>query len=45
MLEAVVIAAIWADGADVGQKIGTIKIPKWTVEDGGSEGSACQAIN
>lgn len=45
MLGAVVIAAIWADGADVGQKIGTVKIPKWTLEGGGSVGLACQTIN
>lgn len=45
VLGGVVIAAIWADGADVGQKIGTVKIPKRTLEGGGSVGSARQAIN
>lgn len=45
MLGAVVITAIWADGADAGQKIGTRKIPKRTLEGGGSEGSDCQTLN
>lgn len=45
MLGAVVIAVVWADGADVGQKIGTVKILKWTLEGGGSVGSACQTVN
>lgn len=45
MLGAVVITAIWADGAYVGQEIGAVKIPKQALKGGGSVGSAYQTIN